>query len=465
MKIKGYWYKPGLKTNKMPGVLTIDEKNNIELKIFSDRCFDGNAILNNFSFQEVSLLLGESSDQEMFTLYYHSNKPALIIPEQIIEGHFTYTFKPNFVFQGIHFNDVKEIKFVNYSANFKHLSSFLGIGYTVIKGSSISKKELIFNNQAISFEIDLGRVNLMTTIDEMHEKSGNIIFQPRGEIKFNFWNPVDITEIFRLLDSFSRFLILSTSFDSGIFREYSEDSNGIEVISKFHSTKTDERIYPSQMNFSVFKFGPKRVSEILSNWFEFDKENYYWIILFIESIRESWNASNDTLRTVNGFLNSYSNLCQSIEGFFANLPKIDLDASRNSYIVQKQKVVNNLRPTKTLSKDDIEFIKCNLKRWDRTPKQDLHKKIETAVLMVKGILSKYIDESEVCEFSKISANIRHDFVHLNEKELDQLIIERGGYDFLKKLSLVMYTIILNKIGFEANEAKLIIDDSRHRLFS
>jgi hypothetical protein len=164
IKWKGYFYQPAYPKDQLPGILTFDQEEGIELELFGQ--FDHR---ENASSRDEKILLGFTSEGKKLTLFgCFGGQRGMNIP-----GFPTSSYSAIHLFVGAHFEEEEDIQFNSCAIEYADINQWLGITG--------------FDHPRYNYEKNELQVN--------YKQPERICFQIsadwRGEFEFAFFRPLE----------------------------------------------------------------------------------------------------------------------------------------------------------------------------------------------------------------------------------------------------------------------------------
>ncbi|WP_338761578.1 HEPN domain-containing protein [Bernardetia sp. ABR2-2B] len=474
---RGEWFSPKKQEVKIPGILTINQKENeIKLILFSERDIAGEIIIERE--QEVNnyykIILGIVSGGKHITLYDHSKGEdgAPILEQQITNNFYESVYRPQIAFIGTHFYSPEDIKFNSYSFRYNYLDSWIDTTQIFFHNKYTPQNNSVVIPSIPHTEFQVGENCSATISRNLYSKGGlllrNYDLEVKHYVKFSFDTATSLQEYFNLSAKFRAFLAFAVGYPISTIDEFAVTDNtdewhkggAIRVFNTFSNQKVDNKRLTAHYMFFCSQHNRQEVLiNYLSKWFESYDTYHSSIDIFLHAVLPFWKKGNTRLTNVQ-FTNGLLNICQAIETFYNRDNEIDYPQNRKRLNELKQKGYDKIRKNKELLKltdEELEFYN----KYFKVPKQvddiDYKRKVMHYLNKLKVALDGFIDENEFEEFAKEIKNCRNTLTHVNH---DGNIETKYNLWYLFNYSQILfYTMIVNLIGIEQIEINKILKKS------
>lgn len=466
---KGEWFLPSNKENRVSGTLYYDVDKGISLELFGD--FTEAPIIPISSNQEYDIILGLTSDSKEITLHktFISNRSGIHLVQNQEAGMPSSTYIVNYIFEGVHFDNVEDIKFDKLVSEMIDLDEWVGIS-GFVNDIDIEKKIEMHRNcecqvnyklpQSITFPLSdelEGQFNFTMKSSDRPLYLKKMTLEQKVQFTLKYKSENSLESLLNDLFKFQSFLVLGLyerTYPKSIFlyNENLKKDYGIAGIVnrqvKFYfyisdrSRKSDRQKHFMEM---LFCYGHIRndFPEIIKCWFnKYDKLESSFNLL-IEQFY------NDKRFSENTFLN----LAQAAESFHAHtrnrtkMPKVDYETMKNDI----------------LSATDNKYHEWLKEQLNFGNHLNLRARLEEVLDFCScDILDKIIGEKDT--FIRQVKNSRNYYTHYST-ELKRKALKGSDLFYLaQKLKIVLVCAFLLEMGFEKGILNQMLDEKKHRFF-
>ncbi|MFI5253429.1 MAG: hypothetical protein ACHQQQ_13475 [Bacteroidota bacterium] len=141
---KGFWWRPSNELNRIPGILTFNPMNGIELELMGSF----SELFNQKHTEPIDIILGETTDAEKITLYrcIWSGTTHMEFPK-----FSSSRYHAQFVFIGYLFGSVDDLVFSTFKIRYAFLEEWLGI--TGFEPKYLTQDGIKVTGRAITYTI------------------------------------------------------------------------------------------------------------------------------------------------------------------------------------------------------------------------------------------------------------------------------------------------------------------------
>ena len=446
IEIKGYWWLPKSKRNKLLGTLIFSQEDGASLEVvglFRKEKIDINKV------EEPIIILGITQGGKPITLY--KCLPTKLTYTLIGSGLDINKYYAHFIFEGVHFHSENEIKFNKLYGSYTDLNAWIGIhGFVIERNyadnqltSNIKYEEpkSQFFDINDSFQVGIGfltegpNYSIVQTNIKISQQSYLIVKSKNADIEFN--------NIFDQLNTFSDLLQIATQQIPYPISIFGLSEANVEKINKKEKYYPKINIYyrpietpvnrkeklPKEM---VFTYSDLEVEQI-NNWFSsFNK--YKTVFDLYRSL-----FYNNRLFTETRFIN----IAQALE----SLHSIMFD---NQYLSDAVFKKQKERVLEVVPNDLSEWVEtalssANYKRFSLKISELIDKK--------SNILSQCIGETK--EFVKRVRDTRNEFVH--QHPLRWTFTKKELPSAINLLIMLFETYLLEILGFSDEKIQKLLE--------
>ena len=467
---KGEWFLPSDRVNRISGTLYYDVDKGISLELFDD--FAGAPIIPISSNQEYDIILGLTSDSKEITLYktFISSRSGIHLVQNQEAGTPSSKYIVNYVFEGVHFDKVEDIKFDRLVSEIIDLDEWVGISgfannFDFEKEKEMRKKKECQVNYKLPNLITFpltdnleGQFNFIMNSSNRPIYLKKVTLEQKVQFILKYQSEKPLENLLNDLFKFQSFLVLALyekTYPKSIFlyNENLKKDYGIAGIEnrqvKFYFHISDRSIkYDKQKHFRdmLFCYGhiQDKFLEIIKNWFkQYDKLETSFNLL-IE------HFYNDKRFSENTFLN----LAQAAESFHAHTKRNQIKMPKEEYDTMKKDI---------LSVVDKKYHFWLKEQFNFGNHLNLHKRLEEIVEFCScDVLNKIIDDKDT--FIKQVKNSRNYYTHYSTSLKKKALIGSELFYLAQKLKIVLVCAFLLETGFEKDTLNQMLDDKKHRFF-
>ncbi|MBD0723696.1 hypothetical protein B6A10_00725 [Flavobacterium sp. L1I52] len=457
-EIKGLWFLPEKKENRIPGTLTFDPINGGNLELIG--CLEEEYFFfEQNSSDESQIILGISTESDLITLYdcfcFSRNSKTKINQES---GPPSVKYYANFILKGHHFENENSLKFNSIKSSLQNLDEWVNI-----TGFNHSEKydgiiRLEYQTpQNVEFDLHSGykgKFTFSTTRPTFNSNKHEYITQIT-EIQIDSKNEISLEDILKILSRFKNFLVLgiyrSSSpnsiilYNNNIQNDYGKRGKFRKPIELYHTTQNrlnlkEKRHFEMLFNYTQIKdFFPQAIKL----WYQkYDNLDAAFNLLFDQFYKGSTFSENTFLNLAQSAETLHSRLYSHTKipkEEYSKMKKTILETTPTEYhwwIKEQLNFGNNLnlhqRLSELLEKYDHSIIRQSIKDKDKFIKQ------------VKDLRNYYTHYSKSLEKKKIT-----------EREL--MILS-------EKLKMLLVSGFLFEIGFPKELIESLFKKAKFQLF-
>ncbi len=460
----GDWYLPGLIEFAAPGRLIVDnETGSIILTMISKNQLNGEPVNLDLSEDRLktNLILGEIYGfEQSITLY----SPSIsTIYDQEFGSSYQFTFHSEFVFLGVLFEEVNDIKFKSMNFKLSHLDAFFNFNAIRKTENNYDFDKTVFLPEFVQddFHINISGEHRVYLKGNEYMVDGRPFLQIKAEQN-------------RLLDDFLELVSELRSFFHFALAEpvriiaceiFDPERGDMQV--HYGPWIRDSKIYSNPECRSMWrssKFTNDRIIGFIHEWFELNKSFNHSISLFLYAIKDLWQSGSRSFH-YNGLTNALLNMTQAIERMYKDDPiKIEaLDTQKVQRVHEFDIIREKIRKSDIdLNEEQLRLLFSRL-RITNSEKDinffPLKKIIEEYCSEHKTILAGYIDEVDFNKFATDLRNIRDDLSHAYNSGEVESKFDKGEFSkIFNKTQLLFYAILHKKLGFKDSEIQEIISN-------
>ncbi|MEX1002260.1 MAG: HEPN domain-containing protein [Crocinitomicaceae bacterium] len=476
-EFRGEWFSPKQEGVKLPGILTINRKeNDFKLTLFSEKDIAGEIILERDCniINYCKIILGRTSKGDV-TLYNHSGDEggAPMLEHAITKNLYEIVYRPNFVFIGKHFHKPEHITFNSYSFRYNFLDSWIDTTQSFYDTKHTSQSNTIITIPSIpETKIQIGENCSASITRDLYSKGGflsrNYDLEIKHYVNFNFDKPTPLQEYLNLSGKLSAFLTFAVGYPISTIDEFASTDNTdkwhegrpLEVHHTYLNHDVDNRrLFVHGMFFCSQNTRREYLVNYLSEWFNIYDIYHDAIDLFLDAISTSWEKGSSTVTKVQ-FTNGILNICQAIETFYQADNGIDYTKTKKELNTLKQKGFDKILKCKEEIKftdEELEYYKNHFKVPRYKSEVDYKHQISYYLNALKDALNGFIDEDEFEDFAKTLKDCRNALTHVNEyRDVD----ENFDLPYLFFHSQILfYSIVTNSIGMEHGKINNVMKTS------
>ncbi|MCX6821998.1 MAG: hypothetical protein NTW30_04440 [Candidatus Aenigmarchaeota archaeon] len=445
---QGMWWLPEKPENKFVGALTFPQNEGAELRIIG--CFDKHNLL------EPIIILGETTDGKKISLIN-------CIQTDLRTSHpggETSVFEIDFIFIGVHFLKIEDVKFKSLSVHFSYLDEWLDFkslnernganGEIII---SFKKPGSVKTKLKDGTEITIDIVGNIVHPPDMHTElrlnsKSFIIIKPQQEKSFQ-----EFRGIIRTIQNFITLALgeeVSEPLSITGITEVNKQLIGgqpynppVTIINRFVKSNNHKKMMKHKMIFS-FDTISHRFSAFLNTWFE-NASSFKTIFDLYFGIKY-----NPSLYVDNQFLNCII----AVEAFH----RYDVEGE---YLSEAE--------YETIRQTLVDAIPASIDKFHR---QSLENRIKYGYeySMIKRLseitqtyeknIGMFIDDTAL--FNKQVVDTRNYMIHNTHAPKESVCEGKDLIILTKKLKLLLEVLLLRKLGFTEEETNNLI--SKHERF-
>lgn len=462
--IKGEWFLPSNKEQRVHGILTYHPQNGADLELYGS--LNGDSFFPDFKDHEI--ILGLTSDSKQVTLYFcdmtESGGATLVQGEESGKPSTIYSIR--FTLIGLHVDSTNDLKFNIISSEIFNLGEWVGIsGFTRQNNDfeKLKRHEVTVEYklpEQIEFEIDndtKGLFNFIANSPGLSRYQKTITITQRVEFQVKSKKEKSIEELLKYIFSFQNFLTLAfykstypLSITLGGEKHKKDYGNGIiqnKTIKLFFSSRNFKANEKPKFGLEmIFDYGRIKSDfpTIIKNWYS----KYELYEPAFDLVFEQFYNGN--IFTVNTFLN----LAQSAETFHARVHNHTRIPSEQ-YKKMKEEIL------KVVSKDYHSWLNDQFNFGNNL---NLHTRLtELSEKYSNQILDKILGDKT--QFVLKVKNSRNYYTHYSKDSVKKAL--KGGELFYlsERLKILLVCSFLIEIGFDRDNLSTYLDNIKWRLFS
>jgi hypothetical protein len=464
-EIKGEWFLPTDKENRVYGVLSFDPQEGTDLELYGS--LNGDHFLPKFKDQEI--ILGLTNNSKQVTLYScnmtMSGGATLVQGGESGKPSTTYSIR--YLLIGIHTDSSDDLKFTLISSEIFNLGEWVGISgfkYQEIDPKKIKNYEITVEYklpEPIEFEIDdntKGLFNFVAKTPSISRYQKSATINQKVEFQVSSTKEQSIDNLLSYVITFQNFLTLSLYKStyplsiSLIGDRYKDDYGNGNVYNKninlFFSSRNFKLIDKPKLDLEMI-FDYRRIKDnfptIIKNWYS----KYELLEPAFDLVFEQFYNSN--VFTVNTFLN----LAQSAETFHARVHN-HTKLPKEKYKKMKEDILKTVQ-----TEEYQEWLKDQFKFGNNL---NLHQRLtELTDKYSNKILDKILGNKE-----QFVLNVKHSrnyYTHYS-KDGKKNALKGGDLFYLsERLKILLVCSFLIEVGFDNNSLERFLDNIKYRLFS
>jgi len=463
-EIKGEWFLPSQKDDRVHGTLSFDPKEGANLELYGS--LDNDSVIPELKDEEI--ILGLSSESKQVTLIgcfmSKSGGATLVIGEE--SGKPSVNYKINYTLIGVHADKTEDLIFDTISSEIFNLGEWVGISgfkHEPHDPEKIKNHEIKVEYKLpdpIHFEIDnetSGSINFIANQPGLSRYQKNINITQRVEFMAKSKVDKSINGLLKYVFGFQNFLILAlyrstypltfTLSGEQHKKEYGDGKTYRKEINLYFLVSNIK--YKEKPKFDLeMIFDYRRIKvlfpELIKNWF-----SKYGLL------EPAFNLVIEQFHNPNRFnVNTFLNLAQAAETFHARtnnhtrIPKTD-------YKTMKEEILK-LTPSKYHGwlKDQFNFGN-NL---------NLHARLlEICTKYSNEILDKIITDKEL--FIKQVKYSRNYYTHYSTAGKKKALKGSDLFYLSEKLKIQLVCAFLMEMGFKADDLTKFLDNVKWTLFN
>ncbi|WP_276133072.1 HEPN domain-containing protein [Polluticoccus soli] len=407
---KGYFYHPSNKNDQLPGLLTFNQSDGIELELFGH--FE---TVRSVSSREQTILLGFTSEGKKLTLLNcFEDSRGMSLP-----GFPTSSYSAIYLFVGQHFEGVDQIEFNSCAIEYQDLNYWLDIS-----GFEVPKYNYEINELNVTYR-QPDRITFMLKEDWKAE------FEFVFNRPFEYWQPhsevrIRQAPIFKLIPS------SLTSFND------------------FHETYSS---FNSFLSINYFSY-PKQ----LSVTFYIDKEaddkhgaNFIKVDLYFQRGVDFKNKRHDSRHR---FLLEYKNYGEHFDQFVTRWYELE-EIVEASISILTETLMNRGNPMELHFISLVQALENYHRRVIDSNKKSLNIRLDEIVSRLPSKVADVLLSSEI-DFTKRVTKNRNYYTHYSEdhKKFAHSISEL--FVLSEKLKLILIVSLMIDLGLAAEKIELYV---------
>lgn len=463
-EIKGEWFLPTDRENRVHGTLTFDPQDGTDLELYGS--LEGDNFLPEFKDQEI--ILGLTSDSKQVTLYScfmtKSGGATLVQGEESGKPSTTYSIR--YVLIGLHAMTNADLMFNQIASEVFNLGEWVGIsGFKRqnINQESIKKHEIKVEYklpESIDFEIDnntKGKFNFIANHPGLSRYQKSVTINQRVEFQAISTVEKNIDELLEYIITFQNFLTLAlykSTYPLSISlsgEKHKKDYGNGEKYNK------SIKLYFSSRNFKSNekpKFDLEMIFDYRRIQEEFDTVIKSWYSKY-ELLEPAFDLVFEQFYNGNKFtVNTFLNLAQSAETFHARV-------HNHTKIPREQ--------YKKMKEDILKVVPNEYHGWLNDQfnfgnNLNLHSRLtELTEKYSNKILDKILGDK--AQFVLNVKNSRNYYTHYS-KAGEKKALKGGELFYLsERLKILLVCSFLNEVGFEKDKLSLLLDNIKWKLFN
>ncbi len=462
--IKGEWFLPSNKEQRVHGIMTYHPQNGTDLELYGS--LNGDSFFSDFKDHEI--ILGLTSDSKQVTLYScnmtESGGATLVQGEESGKPSTIYSIRYTLI--GLHADSINDLRFNIISSEIFNLGEWVGI-------SGFERQKMDFEKlkrhevtveyklpEQIEFEIDKDTKGLFYFIANhpgLSRYQKTITITQRVEFQVKTEKEKSIEELLEYIFSFQNFLTLAlyrSTYPLSITlsgEKHKKDYGNGEIHNK------TIKLYFSSRNFKTNekpKFGIEMIFDygrirndfptIIKNWYS----KYELFEPAFDLVFEQFYNGN--IFTVNTFLN----LAQSAETFHARVHNHTRIPSEQ-YKKMKEEIL------KVVSKDYHTWLNDQFNFGNNL---NLHTRLtELTEKYSNHILDKILGDKT--QFVLKVKNSRNYYTHYSKDSEKKALKGVELFYLSERLKILLVCSFLIEVGFDRDNLSSTLDNVKWRLFN
>ncbi len=463
-EIKGEWFLPTDKTNRVHGILTFDPQEGSVLELYGS--LNGDHFFPEFQDQDIILGLTSDSKQVTLSACYMTMSGGVTLVSNGESGKPSTQYSIRYLLIGLHADKSEDLKFTDISSEIFNLGEWVGIsGFKhqfdpdKIKNNEITVEYKL--PEQIEFEIDDNSKGLLNFVANTpgisrYQKTATISQKVEFHAKSTYEKGID--DLLSYIITFQNFLTLSLykstyplSISLSGDRHKDDFGNG-KVYNKniklFFSSRNFKLKDKPQLDLDMI-FDYSRIKDnfpaIIKNWYS----KYEILEPAFDLVFEQFYNGNRF--TVNTFLN----LAQSAETFHARVHN-HTKIPQEKYKKMKEEILKTIR--------SLEYKNWLTDQFNFGNNLNLHQRLtELTEKYSNRILDKIIGDKE--QFVLNVKNSRNYYTHYS-KGGEKKALKGGDLFYLsERLKILLVCSFLIEIGFDKDSLATFLDNIKYRLFN
>ncbi|KQO21255.1 hypothetical protein ASF10_14140 [Flavobacterium sp. Leaf82] len=457
-EIKGLWFLPQNKNDKVTGILSFDPINGSYLELIGS--LDENEMFHT-SQEKCFIILGTSVDSEAITLYncYFSSRQRRTLRNEET-GPISERYYVNFILKGYHFENEESIKFNTISSSLQNFDEWVNIsGFQNDSEINIENSYCINYVRPKDIEFDLhtdhrGKFTFLVSRPNVYSQKNEYIIQETW-LELNSKNEKSLKEIRELLTRFQNFLILGIYksvfpnkvilYNDSIQNDFGRAGKYRKPIEFYQATRKRRNEKEKQSFEMLFNYTQIKADfpKIIKNWFEkYNKLSPAFNLLFDQFY-------NGAIFNENTFLN----LAQSAETLHSRLYN-HTKMPKNDYKKMKQHILEVL---------PIEYHNWMKEQLNFGNHLDLSQRLtELTEKYSNEVINKAIPDKS--EFVQQVKNLRNYYTHYSESLEKKIIPEKDLLFLSERLKMLLVSGFLFEIGMSKEMSNKLFKNANQNLF-
>jgi len=462
--IKGEWFLPSDKNNRVFGTLNFNPNDGAYLELFGS--FDTDQFLPEL--RDDTFILGLTNDSKLVTLYkcfVTSSGGAKLVKGQE-SGLPSTIYKVNYVLVGAHIENGENLKFNRISCEIFNLDEWVGI-------SGFERKPIDFKklkNYEITVDYKLpepiiftinkditGKFNFVSNYPGWSRYQKSISIDQRVELQIESKKEKNLRDMLSYVFRFQNFIILALyrdTYPTSIYltskRHIKDYGDGKPVkikIQLFFSISNRKQPFKPKFDLEML-FDYKRIRDeftgIIKNWYsKYDLLEPAFNLLF----EQFYNGNRFTE-------NTFLNLAQAAETFHARLFN-HTKMPRDDYKKMKEDILNATSSKYHKWLNDQFSFGNNLYLHDRLS--------ELVEKYSNEIIKKIIDNKET--FVKQVKHSRNYYTHYSSKGKKNALKGKDLFYLTEKLKVLLVCAFLIEVGFTKEKLTKLLDNVKWKFFN
>lgn len=463
-EIKGEWFLPTDKENRVHGILTFDPQDGVDLELYGS--LEGDIFFPELKNQEI--ILGLTSDSKQVTLYScfmtKSGGATLIQGEESGKPSTIYSIR--YLLIGLHAQKAIDLKFNQISTDIFNLGEWVGIsGFKRqnINSETLKNHKIIVEYklpESIEFQIDdntKGRFNFLANHPGLSRYQKTVTINQRVEFQAISDNEKSIDELLKYINTFQKFLTLALYKSTYPLSISLSGEKHKKAYGNGKIYKKTIKLYFSSRNFKSNEkpkfdlemiFDYRRIQDDFQTIIKLWYSKYELLEPAFDLVFEQFY--NDNRFTVNTFLN----LAQSAETFHARVHN-HTRIPREQYKKMKDDIFN------VASTEYHPWLKDQFSFGNNL---NLHARLTELTEKYSNIILDKIlgDKKQFVLNVKYSRNY---YTHYSKKVKKKAL--KGGELFYlsERLKILLVCSFLIEVGFDKDKLTTLLENIKWKLFN
>lgn len=463
-EIKGEWFLPEKRDNRVHGVLTFDPQEGTELELYGS--IQGDHFFPEFKDQEI--ILGLTSDSKQITLIncYMTKLDSAKLVSNGESGKPSTTYSIKYLLIGLLADKIENLKFTKISSEIFNLSEWIGISGFKNQFDIEKKKnqEITIDYKLpdqIKFDIDdntKGLFNFVADYTSNSRYQNTATINQKVEFQVILKSEKNIEDLLTYIITFQNLLILSLYKSTYLLSISISGERHIIDYGNGNIFNKNIKLFFSSSYFKLNKrpkldlemiFNYKTIKDnfpiIIKNWYS----KYELLEPAIDLVLDQFY--NDKAFTVNSFLN----LAQSAETFHARLHN-HTKIPKEQYKKMKENILKSV---------DIEDYQNWLNdQFQYGNSLNLNQRLkEITENYSNKILEKIIGDKE--QFVQNVKNSRNYYTHYSKNGEKKAIKGVDLYYLSERLKILLVCAFLIEIEIDKDILAKSLDNLKSRLFN